>query len=204
MSINASTNYMSSSSIEAWMETKTEDLYGSMRSAMGESNNRANAEQALNEIKADILNLQQNGGDVTELQKKLNDTLEQYKDVPELVTVLQPIANNINDRMGAASLAAASPPTLTVQAYNRSSGSATTISLPAPAANPQPVTIDKPTSDNWSSEIGNTVDGLGKQDQLGLINIQEFNSQINQTKQIASALMDAADKAANAIISHIS
>jgi hypothetical protein len=44
---------------------------------------------------------------------------------------------------------------------------------------------------------------LGKQDQLGLINIQELNSEINQAKQIASALLDASSKSADAIISHI-
>jgi hypothetical protein len=73
-------------------------------------------------------------------------------------------------------------------------------------ASPGPSVIKASSAqiDSWTTEIGNTVDGLGKQDQLGLINIQEFNSQINQTKQIASALMDAADKASNAIISHIS
>ena len=37
-----------------------------------------------------------------------------------------------------------------------------------------------------------------------MINIQEFNAQLNQAKQTASALMDAADKSANSIISHIS
>ena len=31
MSINATTNYMSASTIEAWMETKTDDLYGKLR-----------------------------------------------------------------------------------------------------------------------------------------------------------------------------
>jgi F0F1-type ATP synthase membrane subunit b/b' len=37
-----------------------------------------------------------------------------------------------------------------------------------------------------------------------LIQIQELNSQLNQAKQTASALMDAADKSASSIINHIS
>ncbi len=220
MSINA-TNYMSSSAIEFWMEQKTEDLYGNMRDAMSVSNNRADAEQALNEIKADILNLQKSGGDTTELQAKLHDTLKEYKDVPELVTVLQPIADDLDHRVAAANLKATTPPPPVVGngVTNRSAswsgnnswggsitsnGNGTVSATPQPAPRtPDPVKLTKEDSDTWTKEIGDTVDGLGKQDQLGLINIQEFNSQINQTKQIASALMDAADKAANAIISHI-
>ena len=199
MSINASTNYMSSSSIEAWMETKTEDLYGSMRGAMDESNNRADAEQALNDIKAKIQNAQKDGTDATALQQEISDTLKQYQDVPELVKVLTPIEADLTTRTNAAVDAANQPAHglwQTVNVITQTTGPGTGV--------PAPVKLSQSDSDTWTKEIGDTVDGLGKQDQLGLINIQEFNSQINQTKQIASALLDAADKASNAIISHIS
>ncbi|MEP7053003.1 MAG: hypothetical protein ABJB12_21745 [Pseudomonadota bacterium] len=191
MSINASTNYMSSSSIEAWMEQKTEDLYGSMRGAMDTSNTRADAEQALNNIKAAILNAQKNGTDARELQTAIADTLKQYGDIPEVIKVLTPIETDLTQRIAKAD----GPQTYGKDFYQR------TIQ---PKPGQIPVKLEKGDSDNWTQEINDTVDGLGKQDQLGMINIQEFNSQINQTKQIASALMDAADKAANAIISHIS
>ncbi|MEO8902570.1 MAG: hypothetical protein ABI488_11280 [Polyangiaceae bacterium] len=205
MSINATTNYMSSSTIEAWMETKTEQLYGNMGAAMDESNTRADAEQCLNELKAKILDLQKSGGDATALQGQLNDALTQFKDVPELVTVLQPIADDINKRVADASFAAANPPVFQPSGGGNPSSFARHVStIPNSPSPPEPVKITKEDSDNWTSHISDTVDGLGKKDQLGLINIQEFNSQINQTKQIASALMDAADKSANAIISHIS
>jgi hypothetical protein len=191
MSITASTNFMSSSTIEAWMESKTDDLYGNMRDAMDVSNTRAEAEQALNEIKAEILNAQKNGTDARELQKDLAATVKRYPDLPELAKVLGPIDKDLTER-----IAKADGP----QTYGPSWASITVQPKPGQI----PVTLSQGDSDTWTKEIGDTVDGLGKQDQLGLINIQEFNSQINQTKQIASALMDASDKAANSIISHIS
>jgi hypothetical protein len=211
MSINATTNYMSSSTIEAWMETKTEDLYGNMGAAMDESNTRADAEDALNKIKADIVNLQKSGQDAAPLQAEMNDALNKYGDVPEVAQFLQPIADELNQRMGAASLAAANPPqTGYVDPNERRvvlNGGAPEPPTPLPTADaPRPrenVTVSSDDSDRWTKQVDSAVDGLGKKDQLGLINIQEFNSQINQTKQIASALMDASDKSAQAIISHI-
>ncbi len=65
------------------------------------------------------------------------------------------------------------------------------------------ITASSAEIDSWTKSITDTIDGLGKKDQLGLINIQEFNSEINQAKQVASALMDASNKASDAIISHI-
>ncbi|MEO7036672.1 MAG: hypothetical protein ABI548_22180 [Polyangiaceae bacterium] len=191
MSINATTNYMSASTIDQWMERKTEGLYGNMRGAMDESNTRADAEQALNDIKAKILNAQKDGTDARDLQKEIADTMKQYGDIPEVTKTLTPIETDLTKR-----IAKADGP----QTYGNDLASVTLQPTPGQI----PVTLSKDDSDNWTKEIGDTVDGLGKQDQMGMINIQEFNSQINQAKQIASALLDAADKSANAIINHIS
>ena len=198
MSISASTNYMSSSSIEAWMEQKTEDLYGSMRGAMDESNTRADAEAALNDIKAKMANAAKDGSDTADLQQEIKDTLDKYKDIPAVVSVLTPLDTDLSARTAAAEAAAHQPVHLTY-----SGGRNPVVYQPA-TGDPEPVKLSQDDSDRYGKQISDVVDDLGKQDQLGLINIQEFNSQINQTKQIASALMDAADKAANAIISHIS
>ena len=184
------------------MEGKTEDLYGQMRGAMDSSNTRADAEEKLNQLKAEIIDATEHGSDATQLQSDLNDALAQFKDVPELVKVLQPIADDLNSRIAAANDAAAHP-SIPVAGNSHHSISSTSSAAVAPGI-PEPVKLTQANSDDWSKAIGDTVDGLGKQDQLGLINIQEFNSQINQTKQIASALLDAADKAANAIIRHTS
>ncbi len=196
MSISASTNYMTSSSIEAWMETKTEALYGNMRDAMDVSDTRAKAEEALNDIKAKMSNAAKDGTDTADLQKEIKDTLDKYKDNPEVVSVLTPIDVDLSTRAAKAEAAANHASYVT---GTRGQG----VYHPATGA-PEPVKLSVDEADRWGKQLGDVVDGLGKQDQLGMINIQEFNSQINQTKQIASALMDAADKANNAIISHIS
>ena len=65
------------------------------------------------------------------------------------------------------------------------------------------VKVSSEDAERWTKEIGNKVDTLSKQDQLGLIYIQEFNSQLNRTKDTASALMASADKASDNIVSHI-
>ena len=183
MTISATSNYMSNDEILAWMETKTDNLYGGMRSDMTDSNTRADAEAALNKIKGDIADQKNrpHGGDCAAIHDEVNAALAQYGDIPGVANVLQPIADVLNGCYGTSEdVNVANPPT--------SVGS---------------VPIFGGDADTWSKSIGDTVDNLGKKDQLSLINIQELNSEINQAKQTASALMDAADKSASAIISHI-
>jgi hypothetical protein len=187
MSISATTNYMSSETIEAWMEQKTEGLYGQMGDAMDVSNRRAAAEQEMTHIKGMLADAKNNSGDVTAVNEEINNALDEYKDVPELVQTLGAVSQGLS--LARDSTAAPSKDT---GGYIEASPASSVIKASSGQI------------DDWTKTIGDTVDGLGKQDQLGLINIQEFNSQINQAKQIASALMDASDKAANAIISHIS
>jgi hypothetical protein len=189
MSITATTNYMSNAFIQEWMENKTEGLYGDMREAMDTSTHRADAEAELNKIKALIVDAKNNGGDPKAVQQEIRQALVDFKDVPELTAALQPMADKITQMYKDAQ-----PPPRPLL-----SPGARWIAPPLPP----PAKISSDQSDSWSKSLGDVVDGLGKQDQLGLINIQELNSQINQAKQIASALIDAADKSANAIISHI-
>jgi hypothetical protein len=47
------------------------------------------------------------------------------------------------------------------------------------------------------------VDHLGSEDQLALIKIQELNSQITQTMQLASNLLAAQDQAQSAAIMNL-
>jgi hypothetical protein len=137
-----------------------------------------------------ILEAKTNGGDPKQVQEEIQAALHEYKDCPELTQTLQPLADQLTSMYKAAQ----PPPRPLVSTSGRSS---------APPPNPPPAKISSDQVDAWSKVIGDTVDGLGKQDQLGLINIQELNSQINQAKQVASALLDATDKSANSIISHI-
>jgi hypothetical protein len=203
MSITA-TNYLSSSSIDAWMEQKTDALYGQMRDSMDTSNRRTDAETALNDIKAKLLAAKDSGSNADEVRAAINDTLAEYKDVPEVVQALKPLADTLTTKYQAAIDAAKGwVGTLT----NNGSGAHGVYSYSQPSHStqhdPAPVKLSKDEVDDMTKTIGDTVDGLGKQDQLGLINIQELNSEINQAKQIASALLDSASKSADAIISHI-
>jgi hypothetical protein len=201
MSISA-TNYLSSSSIDAWMEQKTDALYGQMRESMDTSNRRADAENALNDIKAKLLAAKDSGGDAADVRAAINETLAEYKDVPEVAEALQPLAKTLTDKYAAAANQPASQPLAGYGGGGRGSSYSSQTVPPSLTAAPQ-VKLDGSQIDDMTKTIGDAVDGLGKQDQLGLINIQELNSEINQAKQIASALLDAASKSADAIISHI-
>ncbi|HEY1535593.1 MAG TPA: hypothetical protein VGF76_16340 [Polyangiaceae bacterium] len=203
MSVTA-TNYLSSSSIDAWMEQKTDALYGQMRDSMDTSNRRADAENALNDIKAKLLAAKDGGGDAADVRAAINETLAEYKDIPEVAQVLQPLAKTLTDKY----VAAANPPAphpVTNSGGIAHASAPQNIGVwgpPSLQAAPQ-VKLDSGQIDDMTKSIGDAVDALGKQDQLGLINIQELNSEINQAKQIASALLDASSKSADAIISHI-
>jgi hypothetical protein len=198
MSITA-TNYLSSSSIDAWMEQKTDSLYGQMRDSMDTSNHRADAENALNDIKAKLLAAKDSGGDANEVRAAIDDALAEYKDVPEVAQVLQPLHDTIAAKYKASVDAANKPVTNNGGAHGYHPSSSDPPALHAPP----PVDLSNNEIDDMTKTIGDGVDALGKQDQLGLINIQELNSEINQAKQIASALLDASSKSADAIISHI-
>jgi hypothetical protein len=204
MSISATSDYMSSASIEAWMEQKTSSLYQQMGDAMDSSNRRADAETALNDIKAKILATKDNGGNAGDLQAEINTTLQEYKDLPEVTKVLQLLADKLAEQ--AAPPPASPAPSGTQSGWSWSwSGSTSQVSAALRAALQPPVAIkvSSDEADAWSKSIGDTVDGFSRQDQLGMINIQEFNSEINQAKQIASALMDSSSKTNDNIISHI-
>ncbi len=97
MSITATTNYMSSFTIDQWMEEKTEGLYGQMGDAMDASNDRADAEQELNHINAMLADAKNNGScDVSAVKDEIDKALTEYKDVPELVQTLNDISHGIS------------------------------------------------------------------------------------------------------------
>jgi hypothetical protein len=200
MSIYATSgNYISNASIQEWMETRTDALYGKMRDAMDASTERANAEDQLNDLKAQILELKTNGKDASELRTEMHTVLDKYgAEFPEVGKALNDLATTLDDKYAAALKAAWVP----ARASGAHSNSSTVI--PAHQGTPDPVKLNPDEIDNWSKQIGGVVDGLSKQDELGILNIQELNAEVNQAKQTASALMDAADKSANVIINHIS
>jgi hypothetical protein len=193
MSITATSNYMSSFSIESWMEQKTEGLYGDMGQSMDVSNRRAAAEEELNKIKD--MTVAAKGKDGNALLAEVNAALSEYPDIPEVAVALQPLADGLTAQ------------SQKVNEANMTTGVATSGDVDSSGSGSvtkgAPFNVDSTNADDWSAGIGHAVDALGKQDSLGLINIQELNSEINQAKQIASALLDAANKASDSIINHI-
>jgi len=201
MSSNVSgSNFISNSEILIWMQEKTEGIYGNMRGAMDTSNSRAHAEDALNDIKNQLLEMKTNGEDAAAVNASIHQTIDTYsKEFPEVGKVLQGFADELDERFAAE---AAKPGTeqVWVEDKLRTVAGGYYITVGADA---QPVKLEEKQIDNWTKAIGDKVDALSKQDQLGLINIQEFNAQLSQAKQTASALMDSSDKTANTIINHI-
>jgi hypothetical protein len=214
MSISATSNYMSNADILVWMENKTDGLYGQMRDAMDVANTRTDAESALDDVKALIGNCKNDGSDCKAIHDLVNEVIAKYPNVPEVSQALQPIADKLNALYGTSDPVNVPPADSTVTTAaplnpNTTISINSNVTLHTPSTNtpanhqlPE-VPLNGGDADSWIKQIGDKVDVLGKQDQLGLINIQEFNSQLNQTKQTASALMDAADKAASSIINHI-
>jgi hypothetical protein len=193
MSISATSDYMSSFTIESWMEQKTDGLYGDMGQSMDVSNRRADAEEELNKIKD--MTAAAKGKDGNALLAEVNSALSQYSDIPEVVTALQPMADGLTAQSQTANEKNMTPGVaVSGTAVSSGSGSTTTGA---------PFNVASADSDNWIAGIGHSVDALGKQDALGLIDIQEFSSEINQSKQIASALLDSTNKTSDSIINHI-
>ena len=208
MSISATSNYMSNTDILAWMETKTDGLYGQLRDEMNGADTNSDAEAALDKIKADLANTKTDGNNSAAIHDEVNDALTRYKDVPGIADVLQPIADKLNDQYGTSDPVNVMPAPMTVSSII-ALASATLASTepnvaPAQDLGPKQFAIASDDVDAWTKNIDSTLTNLGSKDQLSLIDIQEVNSELNQAKQTASALMDAADKSATAIIEHIS
>jgi hypothetical protein len=218
MSIGATSNYMSNADILVWMQEKTGDLYGNMTAAMSSADTNGDAEAALNKIKADIANTKTDGGDAAAIHDEVNAALAQYGDVPGVKDVLQPIADKLNSEYGTTdpvngpftptTVVGFVDPSGTVKPSNSwnwtsANNANTQVVHQATSVGPKSVKLSSDEVDTWTKNIDGTLSDLGKKDSLALINIQEINSEINQAKQTASALMDSADKSANAIINHI-
>lgn len=228
MSITSSSgsHYMSNASIMAWMEEKTERLYEQMGTAMDQSNSRADAEDALNDVKTKIDALKASGADAAPLSGEIKDIIARYDaEFPEVRQALQPIADELDKK--AADIQLKAQDQWTAPNANRVPGTRSgSMATPTPAQNQntrksEPVaskqsddkvdkvpelpklTISSDDAERWSNQIKNKVDALGKQDQLGMVHLQDLNGQLNRAKDVASALMASADKAADNIVSHI-
>jgi hypothetical protein len=173
---------MSHDFIDAWMESRTEDAYKNMRDGMDASGHRSDAEKALNDIKATLAAQKTQGSYASPtFEEQVNAVIAQYGDVPGVAKALEPLRQALGD-------ANVSSTNGTGEVTSESSGA---------------IKLSGGDIDNWSKAISDCVDYLGKQDQLGMINLGQLNSEINRAEQTASVLKDSRNKTAEAIINRI-
>ena len=176
------TSYMSHDFIDAWMESRTEDAYANMREGMDASGHRNDAEKALNDIKGALAEQKKHGSHASlAFEEEVNAVIGQYGDVPGVREALEPIRVALGD----------------------ANVSSTNGTGPVTSVSSGPIKLDGGDIDNWSKGISDCVDYLSKQDQLGMINLGQLNSEINRAEQTASALKDSRNKTAEAIINRI-
>jgi hypothetical protein len=191
MSVEAAgSNYMSDAEIMAWMESKTEGLYGAMRDSMDVAQDRSDLESGLGDLKQKLAGTQDGTVSADQVFSLVKDLLDKSQAFPEVHQMLQ----TMSDQLAAGQKASQTLTTTTINVLG--------IDITGPVR-PPAFAIAASTVTSWTSQITDKLDVLGKQDQLGLINIQDVNSQINQTKQIASNLIDAENKSASAVVANI-
>lgn len=185
MAIDApKSNYLSDGEIMAWMESKTEGMYGIMRSAMDTADQRTELESELGDLKATLAGVKDNKLSMQDAESTVASLIAKYQAFPEVVGMLQPM----DDALKAA---------LHPAPWQPSSSDIFQSHTPPPSG------VTHATLDAWCSQIDDKLSYLGKQDQLGLITLGDMNSQINQTKQIASNLIDGINKSSSAIIANL-
>jgi len=201
MSISATgSSYISHDTIDAWMEMKLNDAYTDMRAGMDTSGHRTEAEKALNGIKNQLLQMKTDGKDASEVTAAMHQAIEQFGDeFPDVKKTLEGFVATLDQRAADATKAAESP---TYETTYDADGNPVYIEFP-PTHCPAPVHLEDKEIETWTGSIGDAVDGLGKDDQLGLLNLNQLNSHINQTEQIASALVDSRNKSMDSIINRI-
>ncbi|HEY2410236.1 MAG TPA: hypothetical protein VGI10_29730 [Polyangiaceae bacterium] len=204
-----SSNYMSDSEIMAWMEQKTEGLYQSMRDSMDVANRRADLESALGDMQGLLADTKTGEASADQVYAKMGDLLDQYKDFPEVTQMLEPMYATMTTQRNAAGQQAAQVAATNEhnaqlqQAYIDQHPGQHPPDFGAQQPTPPPFSVSAADADAWGAQMKDKVDYLGKQDQLGLINIQDVNSQINQAKEIASNLIDSQNKSASAVVANI-
>ena len=198
MSINATgDSYISDATFDAWMETKLNDAYTDMRKGMDVSTQRGDAQKALNEIKNQLLQMKTNGKDAHDVTAAMHAAIDKFSEAfPDVKKTLGEFADTLDRRGADAAAAAAAASAPHFDQYG-------CWVVPLTPVSPDPVKLDEKEIDNWTKAIGDTVDAFGKEDQLGLLSLNQLNSHINQTENIRSALSDSRNKTTDAIINRI-
>jgi len=198
MSISASgSNYISNANYDDWLQSKLEDAYGEIRQGMDVSGHRTDATKALNTIKNELLQMKTNGKDASEVTAAIHQAIEEFgEEFPDVKKALGEFADSLDQRAKAA-IDASNLPTTEFDSSND------TVRVVPPTHIPEPVKLSDKEIDDITNSIKDTVDGFGKDDQLGLIHLNQLNSRINQTENLFSSLSDSRNKTIDAIINRI-
>lgn len=182
MSISATGSFISQDTIDEWMQAHVSDAYSEMRTGMDVSGHRSDAESALNNIKAKLAAAKNNGGQTDgHLADDMQNALDQYGDVAGVKEVLGAMLSTVSDEH-------------VVKATNDD--------VDARQDMP-PIKLSGQQVDDWTNQISDVVDGLGRDDQLGMIHLNTLTSHINQAEQLATAIEDSRSKTLDAIINRI-
>jgi hypothetical protein len=184
---SAQSGYMTSGEIMAWLATVGGNTYDQMRQQMVGTEQRRELQKDLTGLQS-LIEETKTTKDLTKLQAHLEELAAKYSETPfarsmgeilgahsdEFVEVAQR-AEDVSDAEGLQKLSAI---------IKLSDSSEKFIGQ----------------LDSWSTGIQGEIDALGTQDQLALIKIQELNSQITQSTQLASNILAAQDQAASTAI----
>jgi len=198
MSISATgSNYISNATYDAWLESKLSDSYGEIGQGMDVSGHRTDATKALNALKNDLLQLKTNGKDASEVTAAVRQVVDEFgEEFPEIKKALGGFADSLDQRAKDAIDASNLPTT----EYDPATG--TTKENP-PTHIPAPVKLGDKEIDDITNSIKDTVDGFGKDDQLGFIHLSQLDHNVNNAENTYSAQLESRNKTIEAIINRI-
>jgi hypothetical protein len=187
----AQCGYMSSGEIMAWLAVVGGNTYDQMRQQMVGTEQRRELQKDLNDLKS-LIEETKTTKDLTKLQAGVEELAAKYSETP--------FAGEIGEILGAHSdefVEVAQRAEDFDDAKGLGKKTAAFIKL---ASSSEKFIAQL---DSWSTGIQGEIDDLGTQDQLALIRIQELNSQITQSTQLASNILAAQDQAASTAIMNL-
>jgi hypothetical protein len=209
-------NYISDGQIMAWLARQQDRIYDDLRGCIDLSQDRADACEQLNNIKAQLQSANKSH-DFSQVDRDLQAFMAQHQNDPEYATICDDLAkfaeqihagyvpheNYAKDMAAyeqAVDTANAQVAPSDLMSLGASFGASIELKKPE---EPPPQVYDKEQIKTWEELIGGKVDRLGKNDQLAMIHIQELKATLDQGSQLASTFISSGDKTTSAIINNI-
>jgi hypothetical protein len=216
-------NYMSDAEIMAWVAQKQSDMYGDLSKAIDVSQDRAHFTEDLNNIKADLRHANETN-DFSKVDGELQAFMSKYGSDPNFAEACQGIDGIANEIHSGGSVqrayvdahvrwqTAVTEYDAAVELLKSGSGTlleqmhAVNVSMHPPGDPPQPPGSQHYSDsqmDAWKDLISGKIDDAGHNDQLNMIHVQDVKGQIDQSTQLASALISGSQKASEGILHNI-